>query len=62
MPGALFNRDFLYGKPMVDFPMDMTLLCCCHDTPSLVPNLLRSLVKTGKFRPFVLVIDTSQGP
>ena len=62
MPGALLNRDFLYGKPMVDFPMDMTLLCCCHDTPSLVPNLLRSLVQTGKFRPSVLVIDTSHGP
>jgi len=30
--------------------------------PFLVPNLLRSLVQTGKFRPSVLVIDTSHGP
>jgi len=59
---TLANRDFLYGKPLVEFFMDMTLLCCCHDTPSLVPNLLRSLVQTSKFRPSVLVIDTSHGP
>jgi len=39
-----------------------TLLCCCHDTPSLVPNLLRSLVQTGMFRPSILVIDTSHSP
>jgi hypothetical protein len=42
--------------------MEMTLLCCCHDTPFLVPNLLRSLVQTGKFRPSFLVIGTSHGP
>jgi hypothetical protein len=27
-----------------------------------VPKLLRSLVQAGKFRPFVLVVDTSHGP
>ena len=59
---TLIDRDFLYGKPMIEFPMDMTLLCCCHHTPSIVPNLPRSLVQTGKFRPSVLVIDTSHGP
>ena len=42
--------------------MDMTLLRCCHHTASLVPNLLRSLVQAGKFRPSVLVINTSHGP
>jgi len=42
--------------------MKWTLLCCCHDTPFLVPNLLRSLVQTGASLPIVLVIDTSHSP
>jgi len=41
--------------------VDWTLLCCCHDTPTLVPNLLRSLMRAGSFRPSVLVVDTSRG-
>lgn len=42
--------------------MVWTLLTCCHNTPSLVPNLLRSLVRAGKSRPRVLVVDTSTTP
>ena len=42
--------------------MNWTLLTCCHNTPGLVPNLLRSLVRAGKSRPRVLVVDTSTEP
>ena len=40
--------------------MDLTLLTTCYNTPTLIPNLLRSLVDTCSVSiPKVLVINSS---